>query len=54
MGDEYDLPVKKAESEYNFNGGELWSIADKDISEVEYLIKDLFVTDYVLESCVKS
>lgn len=53
LGDEYDLPVKKAESEYNFNGGELWSSADKDISEVEYLIKDLFVTDYVFRELCK-
>jgi hypothetical protein len=53
LGDEYDLPVKKAESEYNFKGGELWSSAEKDISEVEYLIKDLFVTDYVFRELCK-
>ncbi len=53
LGDEYDLEVKKAESEYNFKGGELWSSAEKDIKEVEYLIKDLFVTDYVFRELTK-
>ena len=47
LGEEYNTDVKKAESEYNFKGGELWSNVEKDIKEVEYLIKDLFVTDYV-------
>ena len=53
LGDEYDLEVKKAESEYNFTGGELWSDKKKDIDEVEYLIKDLFVTDYVFRELTK-
>ena len=47
LGEEYNTDVKKAESEYNFKGDELWSNAEKDIKEVEYLIKDLFVTDYI-------
>lgn len=53
LGDEYNLPVKKSESEYNFNGNELWSNDKKDISEIEYLIKDLFVTDYVFRELTK-
>ncbi|MHA1755017.1 MAG: hypothetical protein ACTSYR_05830, partial [Candidatus Odinarchaeia archaeon] len=53
LGEEYDLAVKKAESEYNFKGGELWSSAESDIKEVEYLIKDLFVTDYIFRELCK-
>lgn len=53
LGEEYDLEVKKAESEYNFKGSELWSNTEKDIKEVEYLIKDLFVTDYVFRELCK-
>jgi len=53
LGEEYDLEVKKAESEYNFKGGELWSNAEKDVKEIEYLIKDLFVTDYVFRELTK-
>jgi len=53
LGEEYDLEVKKAVSEYNFKGSELWSNAEKDIKEIEYLIKDLFVTDYVFRELCK-
>jgi hypothetical protein len=53
LSEEYDLEVKKAESEYNFKGGELWSNAERDIKEVEYLIKDLFVTDYIFRELCK-
>lgn len=53
LGEEYDTEVKKAESEYNFKGGELWSNVEKDIKEVEYLIKDLFVTDYIFRELTK-
>jgi len=53
LGKEYNLEVQKGESEYNFKGGELWSSAEKDIKEVEYLIKDLFVTDYIFRELCK-
>jgi len=53
LSNEYDLEVKKGESAYNFNGSELWSDKESDIKEIEYLIKDLFVTDYVFRELCK-
>lgn len=48
LGEEFKLNVVKGESAYKFTGKEIWSNEEKDIKEIEYLLKDVFVTDYVL------
>jgi hypothetical protein len=47
LGEEFNTPVKKSDSSYSFTGNELWEKNEKDVKEIEYLIKDLLVTDYI-------
>lgn len=50
LGEEFNLKIKKGESDYRFSGVEIWDKKKKSVNEVEYLLKDLFVTDSVFSN----